>query len=384
MRLRLPARVLLAALAVTVGCSTDSTEPNAQPSALAAAQELSHLADSLAANGGEPSEIGAFRGLAGLVMNDGRISTVTISVDGVPTEFLAAARQVELAGCSIDQPCAMIGSAPLRSFVAWQKSDPRRVVQLTSVRDFAIAGSWSGLDAANASNGSTLLYLDGSGQLFTGISGTQSIAVTTSDTPCVTNDVRRLTIYAQLHCTQAEFVVAFNGVVTRSTFAQRDDVSTGSHTLSMSSRAVHGARIIVPPMPCVGCSDGGVPPSVVSPPISRPPGDSLTASLRATVGSDVTLSFTVTNTTGKPATIQFPNAQQYDLRIWNDAGGALVWRWAADKAFAQVLTSRTLAAGESATYVEHWTSASKGSYRALAYLTSSSHGAATYASFVVP
>jgi hypothetical protein len=61
-----------------------------------------------------------------------------------------------------------------------------------------------------------------------------------------------------------------------------------------------------------------------------------------------------------------------------------VWRWSIDKAFTLALTSRTLAAGQSVTYTEHWTPAASGVYTAQAFLTSSSHRAASFAAFGVP
>jgi hypothetical protein len=387
LRLRHLAVVLTAAaLGAAAGCNADSTAPNDHASALAAAQELTHLADSLAATGGDPAEIGAFRGLAGLVMNNGRISTVTLSVDGAPAEFLATAQQIML-GCPPEMLCTMVASPPLRSFMAWQKSDPRRFVQLTEaggafVQSFA---SQHGTVSTTLPTGSTLLYLDGSGQVYFGMSRSQPIGVTPSDTPCAANDGRQLAIYAPQNCTQAEFTVALNGTVSLAPFALRSDSGTAaaSHTLAMQSQSVHGA-VLVGPMTCVACPDSGAPPPVVVPPIATPPADSLASTLTVSAGTDVTLTFTVTNNSAKLDTLHFRNGQQFDIRIWNENGAALVWRWGEGQAFTQSLESRTLAAGESASYVAHWTPSARGTYRALAYLTSSSHGAASYATFVVP
>jgi hypothetical protein len=91
----------------------------------------------------------------------------------------------------------------------------------------------------------------------------------------------------------------------------------------------------------------------------------------------------VKNASDSTAHVKFNDAQQYDIRVW-DSNDALVWRWGADKAFAQSLGTRMLAPGESVTYVEHWKPTSAGNYHAMAYLTSSSHGAVAFADVAVP
>jgi hypothetical protein len=134
-------------------------------------------------------------------------------------------------------------------------------------------------------------------------------------------------------------------------------------------------------MSCIGCVDSTQPGS--TPPVTIPRRDSLTATLTASVGSDVTFTFTVKNTGSTPAEVKFNDGQQYDIRVW-DANDALVWRWGADKGFTLALVSRTLAPGESVTYVEHWTPKTAGKYRAMAYLTSSTHGAVGFTNVSVP
>jgi hypothetical protein len=148
----------------------------------------------------------------------------------------------------------------------------------------------------------------------------------------------------------------------------------------MSSQPVHGAHVEAA-LQCPNCVNPGQPGT--TPPMMSPWRDSLTATLTASVGSDVTFTFTVKNTSSSSATLKFNDAQQYDIRVWN-ASNVLVWRWGADKAFTQALATRTLAPGESVSYVEHWKPTSAGSYHAMAYLTSSSHGAVAFANFQAP
>ena len=82
-------------------------------------------------------------------------------------------------------------------------------------------------------------------------------------------------------------------------------------------------------------------------------------------------------------TMQFRDAQQFDLRVW-DANNAPVGQCGPEVVFAQSPTSRTLAAGESVTYVAHGKPSATGEYRAMAYLTSASHGAVAFATVSSP
>ena len=81
--------------------------------------------------------------------------------------------------------------------------------------------------------------------------------------------------------------------------------------------------------------------------------------------------------------MQFRDAQQFDLRVW-DANNAPVWQCGAEVVFAQSLTTRTLAPGDSVTYVAHWKPSAPGDYHAMAYLTSSSHDGVAFASVSSP
>ena len=379
---RLSALALSSVLALAAACG-DSTAPRDEPSTFAAAQELTHLADSLAANGGDPAEVGAFRGLASAVSASGRLSTVTISVDGAASEFLGMADQLDAGPCPTGALCSDFAQLGLRSFVAWQKSDPRRVVQLIAPTEtaYSLGATQPITGLSETPSRPFLVFYDGSGQLYAGTSTAQAVTLVSVGAPCETQGPQLLAIWAVSACTQAEFSVALAGTLTPVAYMTRVAAPAPSHTVAMSTQQVHGVRLVEAAR-CTTCPDSvGWP--VVSPPIPRPPADSLTASLAVSVGADVTFSFTVTNATSAPATIQFPSTQQYDFRVW-DASGKLLWRWGGDKTFAATVTSRTLAAGESATYVEHWSKPAAGTYRALAYLTSSSHGAASYATFQVP
>ena len=389
MRIRL-ATVIIAGVAFVAGCHSEPTAPDTRAAANDAAQQLFHLADSLQQNGGSVGEVGAYRGLAALLVGTGRLSSVTISVDGAASEYLATAQEIQFgSSCPPGAVCAAIAPSlpPDRALIAWQKSDPRRMVQLF-VHGFD-AQALSGGASVTMVDIPSLLYFDGSGSLYSGSTATRSVSVTQSDTPCSPPDGNVLAVYAPWPCKQAEFTVSFDGTAQLmpldGLYASDSVVAPGtnaapSHRISMASQQVHGSHLEFVPT-CYGCVDSTQPGS--TPPVTMPWRDSLSATLTTTTGSDVTFTFTVTNTRDSSATVRFNDSQQFDIRVW-DANEKLVWRWGADQAFAQLVTTRTLAPGESATYVAHWKPASAGSYHAMAYLTSSSHGAVAFANVTAP
>ncbi|MBI3976327.1 MAG: hypothetical protein HY334_08050 [Armatimonadetes bacterium] len=69
-------------------------------------------------------------------------------------------------------------------------------------------------------------------------------------------------------------------------------------------------------------------------------------------GEPVEASLTLRHEGDGPGRIQFTSAQRFDVLIRR--GGALVWRWSDDKAFAQVIQEVTLRSGESLTFKATW------------------------------
>jgi hypothetical protein len=235
-----------------------------------------------------------------------------------------------------------------------------------------------------------LTYLDGEGAMYRGTTTSETVTVTLSDTPCAPPDSMVLAMWAPSNCRQAEFSAAFDGTLALlplgellpdSIAAPTTPNALPSHRVTMASQQVHGAHTQIDGL-CIDSCPVPNPPGT-TPPVPSPSLDSLTATLTASVGSDVTFTFTVKNTKSTTAEVHFNDGQQFDIRVWNDAGKQ-VWRWGADKGFTQALVTRTLAPGESATYVEHWTPPAAGSYRAMTYLTSTSHAAVGFATFSKP
>ena len=371
----------IAATITLVGCGRGSTEPLGDLDAARAAAEFDHIADSLTAAGGDVTAVSAYRGLANAV-RIGRPSTVTISIDGAPHEFLAIARDVdwERAGACAEPGSLCLMAPPLRSMIAWDRATPRRVVQLTATPGgIPIGMLYPGTTTGPFMNTATLTWFDGAGGMYVGTDGTQSISdPARSSTPCFTTNAP--TIAPGGTCVLADFTVSFSGTVAPPPVRMSRNTATGTHTLAMASQSVAGSSVVLSGA-CAPCA-GSYPPGWL-PPINLF-GAMLPSQLTASVGTTgVTLTFTVLNPGTSPVALHFTSGQQYDFRV-RTAGGAPVWTWSASRSFTAALSSRTLGPNESVTYVEQWTPAQPGSYVALGSLVSSSHHAEAATAFVVP
>jgi hypothetical protein len=77
----------------------------------------------------------------------------------------------------------------------------------------------------------------------------------------------------------------------------------------------------------------------------------------------------VSNPTREPVKLEFTTGQRYDFRI-EDGVGKVVWQWAKDRMFIQMLGEQTIAAGATLTYREMFTGRlAPGTYRAMGTLT---------------
>lgn len=93
----------------------------------------------------------------------------------------------------------------------------------------------------------------------------------------------------------------------------------------------------------------------------------------------------LTNASGSAAVVTFPTAQRYDFVVETPAG-AEVWRWSADRVFAQVVESDTLAAGATELYEAAWAVVGRrpGRYMAVGRVTSSSTPVELRTEFEIP
>ena len=155
--------------------------------------------------------------------------------------------------------------------------------------------------------------------------------------------------------------------VTRSDWTLRD--ATGSiyctaaselsnSPLSLRPYEDNGRRIAVAGQ--VRLADAGFP--YLEPTIIMPVSDLVGLTCYVTTdrrsyapGDTVVMTMTVANPSDTPAVFEFPTSQQYDFIVQEAEGKTKVWQWSDGMAFAQALTSRALAAGESYTVTERWT-----------------------------
>lgn len=372
----LPSRIRRAAfgvacLSLATACSGDTPSAPSQDDATRAVDLFVHLADSVSRSGGDSDVGGAYASVAEAVRQGGRISPITITVDGVATSFLATAQQTEIlvTPCASQQICTLAARVMTRrTLIAWQPDDPRRVVQLSSEADtdpiraylFPVLSPFSGPSAS-------LIFFDGKGGTYFGTSGTQKFGVTTSTTPCpAAGGIRPITaqlIFLPLRCTQADFSITFTGKAEPSTFLANKNTATGSHSFFMPAQPVLGARFeFTSPLP-------PLPPIVVTPSVSLP------ATLSAKIDSLVTLTLTVSNPASTPAAVAFNSGQHYDFTISDVLNGALLWRWSLGIGFTQMLSTQTIPANGTLVYTAQWKPTQKGNLIATGSLVSLSHRA---------
>lgn len=101
------------------------------------------------------------------------------------------------------------------------------------------------------------------------------------------------------------------------------------------------------------------------------------STLAVTVGTDrpryapgepITITLTVSNRGDQPARLHFSSGQRYDFTI-EDREGKVLWHWAADRLFVQMLGEETLAPGAALVYRERFAGLlTPGTYRATGTL----------------
>ena len=371
-----------ACLALATSCGRDTVSgvnpPSVADAAAAAVTLFGHLADSVAKTGGDSAVGGAYAALAEAVRQSGRVSPIVISVDGVPTDFLASAQQTEFtfSPCGSNPAClAPVQMTKLRTLVAWQQNDPHRIVQLSSASDAdSIFAYLHPTFAAPMFPTAWLLFMDGKGGTFFGTSGSQKFGVTTSTTPCTTAGPTAPfpAVLPVPRCTQADFSITFSAKAEPSSFLVGKNNATGSHSFFMATQPVLGARFEL------GTALTPRPPIPVTTTVALP------ATLTAKVDSLVHLTLTVSNPSSTPVQVTFGSGKHYDFTISDASTGAVVWRWGMGVFFTQVVSTETIPANGSLAFTTQWQPAQKGSLIATGSLVSLSHNAAAKVAVWVP
>jgi len=232
----------LASAAMLVACGGDSTMPSRQVDAEAAAQTFFQLADSVARSGGNTEVGNAYAAIGWVLRTGGRITPITLTIDGANTSFLAAAMSIE----SVTNPCPPNAQcfAPemrlvQRSLIAWDREKPTRIVQLSSSsNDERIGTIGDSTSLALWAPMASLIYMDGTSIMYFGTSGEQRFSVTKSATSCPEPDyfpplgALRPRGYSAT-CVLADIAVKFNGTVEPSVYVGANKAAV-THTIAMS------------------------------------------------------------------------------------------------------------------------------------------------------
>lgn len=110
----------------------------------------------------------------------------------------------------------------------------------------------------------------------------------------------------------------------------------------------------------------------------------LVPTLRVRVSDDtVRLELAVANADTAPVHVTFGSSQRYDFVVL-DEGGVELWRWSADRMFAQALSEDVVPAGAVLEYHEEWPDVVAGRFRAVARFESIDHPLELVAEFEVP
>ena len=398
-------RLALTGAAMLVACSGDSTAPSQQADAEAAAQKFFQLADSVARTNGNGEVGSAYAAIGWILRAGGRITPITLTIDGANTNFLATAQSIE----SVTNPCPPTAQcfAPemrivQRSLIAWDRENPTRLVQLSSssdderigmIRDSTSLALWAPMAA--------LIYMDGTGATYYGTSGEQRFSVAKSQTPCpeghyVDYDraeplpaLRRLGAVgptgmlpsraAATSCALADITVKFDGKVeTPWLVAANSTVS--AHTIAMASQTVAGTHQETSVTGCDTTCNVPTP----TPPVIVGPGGDLPATLSASKDSLVHLLFTVKNSFGAPIRITFPSSQRFDIVAMDSTTGKNVWTWSANQTFLAAVQEVTVPGNGALVYTASWKPTAPGRYLLHATLASTATRAEAYTTVVVP
>ena len=367
LRRALPALACLLAYA----CSADTASAPQSDDAVRAANVFTQMSDSIVRSGGDTSIAGAYASLGEAIRKGLRVSPVTIVVDGAPLAFMATAQSMTVIPPCTGY-CTLTMPAPLRSFVAWLPSDPRRVVQVTSVTDLESIGAYlNPTFAPAASPMASLIYFDGRGGTYFGTSGTQHFSMTPTETPCASLAIVQI-FPPPPTCTKADFTIDFSAKAEPSAFLAGKNPATGAHTFAMSPHPVTGVSIIM---------TAALPPG---PPIGVPPRAPLPSTLGIKVDSIATMTLTITNPGNTAESVLFTSGQHSDFSVYDGATGERVWNSSMGVLFTQAVSTDTIPARAQRIFTAYWAPAKKGSFTATGSLVSRSHAADAKAQFTVP
>lgn len=393
-------------LALVTACGADrAVAPDNGSDISQAARQFDSVATSFALSG-DTIAASPYRDAADMVRQAGRLTNITISIDGVPTPFLALAQRVQFSSptlCAEPNPLAggLIGGIggggggdvfptlprlPVDCFrllgrpnlVAWEKDGKHRTLLVTGPPDrisfnFGDVIFLPGPPTLPPPGGAVPPILvappafadlfDRAGNFWWAIKGTGENHLLNVGAPC--DSPPRLAPLAEATCNKASFSWQLDLGMEPVPSMRPGIGATGNPHLVMAKQEVAGVLVRVSKLP----------PPPLPPPGPPPPLFRLKVGLDARAdGADIVFTLRVTNATDSPIELTFPTSQQIDFIVRDGFGGSTLWVFSATRDYQPGATSRTIGARETVTYTERWEKATaRGHVLAIAKLTSSNY-----------
>ncbi len=387
--------VLVSIVLAASACGDQSTAPKAStdPETIQAALALDAVAAGIERAGDAAAAV-PFRDAASAARAAGKLTKISVGIDGVPTTFFAVAQRVVFS--SAITPCILGGGAtgpapsgsagggdaglppPLpgscarlingSNLIAWQAETPHRLLLVTGDEGLLRFGFLPPLAGPATSpvrfQIGTATLIDKNGGFWWATSGAGEDHLLRADGPCA--GATEAIFAATAKCQHARYRWSFDimmgppPIVGAPSPATRPfPVGTGTPHVVLAPQEIDGTLITVtlPPPP---------PPPV--------PGE-LLPSLTVTASNDrVRFALEVKNTSDHDVDVKFGSGLVMDALLRDGPSGRILWRWSEGKAVTQVAGSRIIKAHESVSFSVEWVNPTiHGSFIAEGLLASYSH-----------
>ncbi len=396
----------IVSLALASACGGDrAVAPDSGSDIRQAARQFDSVATSYQLSGDTIAAV-PYRDAADMVRHAGRLTSITIAIDGVPTPFLAVAQRVRFdrpTVCAVPGPLpgGVIGGGvgsgsgdvfptlpviPVDCFrllgrpnlVAWEKEGKHRTLLVVGPPDRIIFGAGvrplppgpptvpppgGALPPVPVASLAFASLFDRDGDLWWATGGTGENHLLNVGEPC--DPQPRLAPLAVATCNRATFSWQLDVGMEPVPLMRPGIGATGSPRLVLAKQEIAGALFRISQLP----------PPPPPPPGPPPPLFRFKVGLDARLdGTDIVFTLRVTNATDSPIELRFPTSEQIDFVVRDGLGGSTLWSFSGTRVFQGVVTERTIGARETVTYTERWEKATaRGHVLVIGKLTSSNY-----------